>query len=83
MDDLAYADIGDLAQRLRRGDLSSVELTRRQLERIGLLDGALKAYALVLETAALEQAAGADRELAAGRWRGPLHGVPLGVKDLL
>lgn len=83
MDDLAYADIGDLAQRLRRGDLSSVELTRRQLERIGLLDGALKAYALVLETAALEQAAAADRELAAGRWRGPLHGVPLGVKDLL
>lgn len=83
MDHLAYADIGGLARGLRRGDLRSLDLTRGQLERIGRFDGELKAYALVLATTVLEQAAAADRELADGRWRGPLHGVPLGVKDLL
>jgi amidase len=62
--------------------VASVELTRALLDRIDLLDGSLASYARVLPEEALAAAAVADEEIAAGRYRGPLHGVPLGVKDL-
>ncbi len=56
--------------------------TQAQLDRIGQLDGQLKSYAYVMATSALEQAKAADREIAARKVRGPLHGVPIAVKDL-
>ncbi|MBM3621054.1 MAG: amidase [Alphaproteobacteria bacterium] len=62
--------------------LSSVELTTAMLERIAALDPKLHAYATVTADLALRQAKAADAEIAAGRARGPLHGVPIAVKDL-
>ena len=67
---------------LRRREVTSVEVTRAQLERIDRLDGHLASYAHITPEHALGEAETADAEIAAGRYRGPLHGVPLGVKDL-
>jgi amidase len=80
--DLHFLEIDELGALLRRRELSSVEITRAQLQRISELDGQLFSYALVMADDALAAAEGADVELAAGRDRGPLHGVPIGIKDL-
>ena len=69
-----------LAPRLRARALSPVELTRACLDRIAAVDGRLLTF-IGLASDALEQARGAEAEIARGEWRGPLHGVPLGVKD--
>jgi aspartyl-tRNA(Asn)/glutamyl-tRNA(Gln) amidotransferase subunit A len=69
-----------LAPRLRSGKLSPVALTQACLERIEQLDGKLQSFIHVSPTA-LDQAHEAEREIKAGRWRGPLHGIPVGVKD--
>ena len=57
-------------------------VTRAQLDRIAALDGALGSYAQVMTEVAMAQAEAAEAEVAAGRYRGPLHGVPIAVKDL-
>jgi aspartyl-tRNA(Asn)/glutamyl-tRNA(Gln) amidotransferase subunit A len=75
--------ITDLALSLRRGETSATELARTALDRIAALNGALNAFVLVDEAGALAAAATADDELAAGLDRGPLHGVPVAVKDLI
>ena len=80
--ELAYSTIEALAPRLAAGELSPVDVTEAQLARIAALDGDLKSYATVTADAALAQARAAAAEIAAGRYRGPLHGVPLAVKDL-
>jgi amidase len=80
--DLCFATLTDTAERLRRKDLSPVELTRAQLARIESRNPALHAYLVVLAESALAEARAAEREIAAGRWLGPLHGVPVAVKDL-
>ncbi len=72
----------DAARDLRARRVSSVELTRESLERIGRLNPALNAFLTVTEELALAQAAQADAELAAGQDRGPLHGIPIAYKDL-
>jgi len=72
----------ELASHLRTREVSSLDVTRAQLDRIAALDGALGSYAQVTAEAALAQAEVADAEIAAGQYRGPLHGVPLAVKDL-
>lgn len=72
----------ELAAHLRSGALSPVEVARAQLERIDALDGTLHSYALVSAEQAMAQAETAQREMRAGRYRGALHGVPIGVKDL-
>lgn len=77
-----HLGITGLAARLRCGELSSAAATRAQLDRIAALDGQLHSYALVMAEAAMAQARAADAELASGRCRGPLHGVPIAVKDL-
>ncbi|MCP5156165.1 MAG: amidase [Ectothiorhodospiraceae bacterium] len=81
-DALHYQTITEIAPRIRSGALTSVELTEAQLARIDALDGRLKAYATVTADHARAQARAADAEIAAGRYRGPLHGVPIAVKDL-
>ena len=78
-----YATISHAAPALRAGATSAVELTRMCLARIELLDGLLNAFITVTAEAALEEAGQADRELAAGRDRGPLHGIPVAIKDLV
>ncbi len=69
-----------LAPRLRAKTLSPVDLTRACLDRIAAVDGRLLSF-IGLASDALDQARRAEAEIARGEWRGPLHGVPLGVKD--
>ncbi|OEJ24389.1 hypothetical protein AR457_07430 [Streptomyces agglomeratus] len=68
---------------LRAGELTSVELTRHALDRITRLDPALSAFILVTGETALERAAAADRDLRAGIDRGPMHGIPYALKDII
>ena len=72
----------ELSGLIKSKKLSPVEVTRSQLERIDKLDGKLKAYATVTADLAMRQAKTAEGEIAKGRYRGPLHGVPVAVKDL-
>ncbi len=82
-EELAFQPVGRLASLLAGGRVSSVELTRLYLERLERFDPLLEAVVTLTRERALEEADRADRELAAGRWRGPLHGIPWGAKDLL
>ena len=77
-----YSSITELSSELKAGSTSPTAVTRHMLERIEALDGQLRAYATVTADLAMEQAAQAEREIADGKWRGPLHGVPIAVKDL-
>jgi aspartyl-tRNA(Asn)/glutamyl-tRNA(Gln) amidotransferase subunit A len=77
------ATISDLAPRLRRKEISSVELTRACLERIETLNPKLNAFITVLAESTLVEARSADEAIARGEWRGPLHGVPIALKDLI
>jgi amidase len=81
-DALHYLELTELAARIRTRQVSPVAVLRAQLDRIRALDGALHSYALVMADAAMAQAEAAQTEIAAGRHRGPLHGVPIAVKDL-
>ena len=80
--DLAYKSLTTISDLIRRRQLSSVEVTDAILQRIAELDGQYHSYATVLPERALDRAKGADAESARGLWRGPLHGVPIAVKDL-
>jgi aspartyl-tRNA(Asn)/glutamyl-tRNA(Gln) amidotransferase subunit A len=73
----------EAAAALRAGELTSVQLTEAAIARAGRLDGELGAYLARFDDYALAAAAAADTELAAGADRGPLHGIPCGVKDIL
>ena len=80
--DVCYATISELAERLRRRQISPVELTRAALERAAALNGRLNCFITIAEREALAAAAQAERELVVGPHRGPLHGIPYSVKDL-
>jgi aspartyl-tRNA(Asn)/glutamyl-tRNA(Gln) amidotransferase subunit A len=82
MSDLTELTITELAPLLRDRKASPVEVTEAYLERIEHLDPRLNSYILVTADAARESARQAEQEIAHGDYRGPLHGVPLGVKDL-
>src|ERR1041385_1205533 len=75
------ASIVDASKGLRDGSVSSTTLTENCLGRIVALNPKLNAFITVTAELAREQAARADRELRAGTWRGPLHGVPVAIKD--
>ncbi len=81
-DELCYLDLIDVGRRILGRELSSVDVTRAMLDRIAKLDPQLKSYATLTPDLALAQAARADQEIARGEHRGPLHGVPVAVKDL-
>lgn len=81
--DLHYLELIDVGRQIQSRDRSSVEVTQAMLARIEAVDPGLKSYVTVMAEQALEDAKLADAEIAAGRARGPLHGVPLAVKDLL
>jgi len=80
--DFHYLELTALAAELRGRRLSPVEVTRAMLERIAALDGRLHSFATLTAELALEQARQAEVEIGRGDWRGPLHGVPIAVKDL-
>jgi hypothetical protein len=80
--ELAFLPLAALADRLRRRELSPVEITRVYLDRIATLDPTLRAFITVTAEQALAEATAAEREIAAGQYRSPLHGVPLALKDL-
>ncbi len=82
-EEIAFAPLGHLARWLASRRISALELTRLCLDRLRRFDPVLHCVVTLTEERALESARRADRELDAGRWRGPLHGVPWGAKDLI
>src|SRR5262249_11929756 len=82
-EELAFLPVTSLAALLRTRQVSSTELTKLYLERLKKYDPALKCVVTLTEELGLKQAERVDREIAAGRYRGPLHGVPWGAKDLI
>jgi aspartyl-tRNA(Asn)/glutamyl-tRNA(Gln) amidotransferase subunit A len=75
--------IVELAARLRRKEISPVEVTRGCLDRIEKLNPALNAFIAVTGESALAEARTAEIEISCGEWRGPLHGIPIALKDLI
>jgi Asp-tRNA(Asn)/Glu-tRNA(Gln) amidotransferase A subunit family amidase len=82
-EELPFLTVVQLGRLLRTGKATSVGLTKMYLERLRKLDPILHAVITYTEERAMEQAERADRELASGKDRGPLHGIPWGAKDLL
>ncbi|MHB8577093.1 MAG: amidase [Dehalococcoidia bacterium] len=80
--DLVRLTITEVAEQIRAKHVSPVELTRAYLERIERHNPKLNAYVTVTADAALAEARAAEQEIAGGAYRGPLHGVPIGLKDL-
>jgi amidase len=80
--DHAFMGAVELGKRIARGAITSTEATRAMLERIERLNGSLKCYELVMADQALAAARKADSEVKAKKIRGPLHGVPVAIKDL-
>jgi Asp-tRNA(Asn)/Glu-tRNA(Gln) amidotransferase A subunit family amidase len=81
--DIAFAPVTVLSTWIETRKLTSERLTRIYLERIGRFDPKLRAVITLTAEHALARARQTDREIAAGKYRGPLHGIPYGVKDLL
>jgi aspartyl-tRNA(Asn)/glutamyl-tRNA(Gln) amidotransferase subunit A len=82
-EDIVFSPVRDLAGRIRAGKLSPVELTEAYLARLDKIGTKLGAVATVTRERALEEARAAEKEARAGKFRGPLHGVPYGLKDLV
>ena len=80
---LTTAPLLEVAPHIERGDISPVELTEAMLTRISELDGKIKSYLLITEDLALRQARDAEVEITGGHYRGPLHGMPIALKDLV
>lgn len=78
-----YLTIFQISEMIKSMEISSVELTQLMLDRIQKIDGALNSYITVMGDSALKAAASLDSELDSGIYRGPLHGVPIAVKDLV
>ncbi len=81
-DDLAFASIADLAPRIRQREISPVEVVEAVLTRIDRLNPTLNAFITVTADEARQAARQAEREIVAGSYRGPLHGIPISLKDL-
>lgn len=82
-DNLSFLPVTELAALLKSRSITSLELTKRYLDRLKKYDPALKCVVSLTEELALNQAEAADKEIASGRYRGPLHGIPWGAKDIL
>lgn len=82
-DDLAFAPAVELGRLLRQKKTSATELANYFLDRLERLGPRFNAVVTVTRERALAEAAQADREIRQGKWRGPLHGIPYGVKDLI
>ena len=82
-DDILYLPIRELGERIRRRAISPVELTKAYLQRSETIGPKLNAYATLTTELALKQAETAEKEIGAGNYRGPLHGIPYAAKDLV
>jgi aspartyl-tRNA(Asn)/glutamyl-tRNA(Gln) amidotransferase subunit A len=82
MTDPHFLTIAQASAQIKARTLSPVELTQAFLSRVKQFDGALNSHLLVLEEQALADAKKAESEIASGHWRGPLHGIPIGLKDI-
>jgi aspartyl-tRNA(Asn)/glutamyl-tRNA(Gln) amidotransferase subunit A len=80
--DSDFLSLADAARAIKAKRISPVELTNACLARIGRLDSQLKAFVTVTEERARAEAREAERAIAGGDWRGPLHGIPVGLKDV-
>jgi Asp-tRNA(Asn)/Glu-tRNA(Gln) amidotransferase A subunit family amidase len=83
LEQLAYSPVWELGELLRRQKIKAVDLTQMYLARLKRLDSRLHFLITLTDERAIAQAKEVDREIAAGRYRGPLHGIPWGAKDLL
>ncbi|HYB91301.1 MAG TPA: amidase [Candidatus Binataceae bacterium] len=81
-EELLSLDVARLAEKLRAREISPVELTEAYLDRIARTDEKIRAYITVTGDLARKSARKAEREIVAGKWRGPFHGVPIALKDL-
>jgi Asp-tRNA(Asn)/Glu-tRNA(Gln) amidotransferase A subunit family amidase len=82
LDELAFLPVASLAPLIQRRDVSSTDLTKMYIERLKKHGPRLNCVVTLTEELALAQAAQADREISEGRYKGPLHGIPWGAKDL-
>src|SRR4051812_5740770 len=81
--DLADLTIAEIAPRIRAGEISPVELTDCFLQRIERLNPVLNAFTTVLAETARAEAKAAEQEIRSGKYRSPLHGIPISIKDNL
>ena len=82
LETIHYQPMSAVSGAIKRGDVSPVALTETMLKRIEALDGGLKSYTTVTTDLAMQQAERAESELKQGKYRGPMHGMPIAVKDL-
>src|SRR4051794_24186068 len=80
--DVCALNLAEMSQRIAARQLSSVDAVRSAISRLELVDSKLNAFITVIGEQALSEAEQADRDIAADRYRGPLHGVPVTIKDL-
>src|SRR5262245_32345509 len=78
-----FLPVRELSARIRRRSLSPVELTQACLDRLQRLGSRYHAVVTLMRDSAMKEARAAEREISSGKRRGPLHGIPYGVKDLL
>ena len=81
-DQLQFMTIAEAARLIERKELSPVELTSALIRRAEALDPQTNAYLLLTAERALDQAKKAERDIMAGAYRGPMHGIPFGLKDI-
>src|SRR5262245_12478617 len=81
--DILFKSATELAPLIKSRKLSPVEVVRVHLDQIEALDPKVSAFITVTKEQALEQAKAAEKEIASGRYRGPMHGIPYAVKDLI
>src|SRR5437763_16578830 len=77
-----YLTIAEAARLIEKRELSPVEFCDSRLDRIAKLDDRLHSFIRVLSDSARAEAKAAEAEIAAGRYKGPLHGIPIGLKDI-
>ena len=80
--EICYMSAGDLGRLIQAGEISPVEVIEAHLSRIRATEPVLNSFITLLPDEALAAARQAERDIRAGRYRGPLHGIPVGLKDL-
>ena len=83
LQELKFASISELASLIKSQDISPVEIAQNTLDRISALDGNINAFLAVFDETVIRDAQVAESEIVRGMYRGPLHGVPVGLKDLI
>ena len=82
-EELAFAPVWKLCQWMKKREITSLQLTKLSLQRLKQFNPRLNCVISFTEATAIAQATQADKEIAAGKWRGPLHGIPWGAKDII